>query len=125
MRMRRNRKRTMYLRKRQPQKDSEGGTYTSYGEAVPFEGEVWPAGGKVQAEMYGERLSYIRNLKVEGNYSVTTDEKGKVHYVYPDGMDIAESDGICIDVPPDAETPDYKIISIKPYRPLRMEVEKL
>lgn len=125
MRMRRNRKQKMYLRNKQVEKDKELNTYTVYGEALPFLGEVWPAGGKVQAELYGERLSYIRNVKAEGEYWTATDRKGKVHYVYSDGLDITESDGVCIDVLPEAGQPDFKIISIKPYKPLRMEVEKL
>ena len=74
--------------------------------------------------MYGERLSYIRNLRIDGKYVITTDRKGKEHYIFSDGLDIAESDGLCLYVERNAK-PDYKIISIKPYKPLRLEAEKI
>lgn len=124
MRLKRNRVKMYHLRPRILRKDDEGGTYVDYGDTVGFHGELWPAGGKVQAEMYGEKLSYIRNLRIVGEYVITTDRKGKVHHVYPDGLDITESDGLCLYVPSDAD-PDYKIISVKPYKPLRLEAEKL
>jgi len=105
-------------------KDREQGTYTEYENPVSFSGEVWPASGKVQAEMYGERLSYIRNVRIDGKYVITTDREGRVHYVYPAGVDVIEGAGLCLYVDEEAE-PDYKIIAIKPYNPLRLEVEKL
>jgi hypothetical protein len=124
MRLKRSRIETHYIRSRITGKDGEGGTYEEYETARLFQGEVWPASGKVQAEMYGQRLSYIRNVKVIGNYVITTDRKGKVHYVFPDGLDVTESDGLCLYVAGDS-SPDYKVLSIKPYRPLRLEAEKI
>lgn len=124
MRLKRNRLKQYHHRTAAQVKDGEGNSYTEYGTATVFWGEVWPASGKVQAEMYGERLSYIRNIRIDGKYVITTDRKGKEHYVFPDGLDIAESDGICIYVSPEAG-PDYRIISIKPYRFLRLEAERL
>ena len=52
------------------------------------------------------------------------DEKGRMHYILENGTDIQESDGICLFVGKDA-VPDYRIISIKSYRMLSLEVEKL
>lgn len=124
MRMKRNRQTVHYLKTRQSKKGNEGNSFVTYGEAKEFIGEVWPASGKAQAEIYGERLSYIRNVKIKGKYVITTDREGIVHYVYPDGLDIVENDGVCLYVPADAE-PDYKVLSIKPYEPLRMECMKL
>ena len=124
MRLKRSRVGTYHLRTRVSGKDAEGGAYDSYALAVPFKGEVWPASGKVQAEMYGERLTYIRNVKVTGRYVITTDRKGKVHYIFPSGLDVTESDGLCLYSSP-TDRPDYKIISIKPYTPLRLEAEKI
>lgn len=124
MRMRRKRVQEFYLRNRETVKDGQGSTYEEYAEPVLFRGEVWAAGGKVQAEMYGERLSYIRNVRIQGKYVITTDRKGVVHYVYPDGVDVSESDGVCLYVSKDSK-PDYKIISVKPYEPLRLECEKI
>lgn len=122
--MRRNRVQEYYLKNRETLKDGQGSTYEDYAEPFPFKGEVWAAGGKVQAEMYGERLSYIRNVRIQGKYIITTDRKGVVHYVYSNGLDVSESDGMCLYVPGESK-PDYKIISIKPYQPLRLECEKI
>jgi hypothetical protein len=59
-----------------------------------------------------------------GSYKIQTDEKGRLHYILEDGTDIEERDGICLYVAAD-QLPDYRIISIKPYRFLTMEVEKI
>lgn len=122
--MRRSRVKKYYLRKRETLKDEQGGTYEEYKEPIEWSGEVWSAGGKVQAEMYGERLSYIRNVRIAGEYKIVTDEKNRLHYVFENGLDITESDGMCLYVPGESK-PDYKIISIKPYQPLRLECEKI
>lgn len=61
---------------------------------------------------------------ISGKYEMKPDEKGRLHYILENGTDIQESDGICLFVGSDRE-PDYKIISIKPYRMLTLEVEKL
>lgn len=124
MRLKRSRIRTFYLRKREVKRDSEGGTYEEFSEALSFRGEAWPAGGKAQAEQYGERLAYIYNLRLDGSYKKVIDSEGRSHYVYPDGLDVMERDGICLDVSGNMP-PDYQILSIKPYRYLRLEVEKV
>lgn len=124
MRLRRNRLENYYWKPRISKKDKEGSTYEEWGAAVSFQGESWPATGKVQAQQYGERLSYIRNLRIEGKYTMETDEKGMISYDFGDGLKIRESDGICLYVSGDHD-PDYKIISIKPYRPLKLEVERI
>ena len=121
-RMRRSRMQTMHWMKRTTRKDTEGSTYDSYGAPVAFDGEWWPASGEVQARMYGEQLSYIRNVKIKGDYTVTVDEKGIVHYVYPSGLDVCELDGIGIDL---SDIPDYKIVAIEPHKPLILGVKRL
>jgi len=96
-----------HLKRKLTNKNSEGGTKVAYAEAVPIKATIWPAGGRVQAEMYGERLSYIKNMEYEGQEAMQ------------------EGDGICVFVGP-GEAPDYKIISIKPeYTPKLMELEKI
>jgi len=84
---------------------------------------VWPAGGKLQAEIYGQRLNYICNCKVDGAYTIENDEDGTLRYKF-NGFGLKEGDGICIYAGEDSK-PDYKIIAIKPYKPLYMEVEKI
>lgn len=124
MRMRRNRIQTYYHKKRIITKDSEGSTNEEYGTASSISGESWPASGKAQAEQYGQRLSYIRNMRLDGKYKIRTDEKGNPHYIFENGTDLQELDGICLYADKDHK-PDYKIISIKPYRFLTLEVERI
>lgn len=123
MRMKRNRTKMYFLRKAIPLKDREGNTYVEYEKAHSFKGESWPAGGKIQAEMYGNRLSYIQNVKIQGKYIVKPDTKGALHYIFENGLDVVENDGVCLYVSAELE-PDYKIIYIRPYQPLLLEVEK-
>lgn len=123
MRMKRSRIQMYHLKNREIVKDNEGNTSDEYGIAISFVGEIWPAGGKVQAEIYGQRLAYIRNCKVRGNYHINVDPKGRVSYDFGD-FSIRELDGICVDAGPDSG-PDYRIISILPHRPLYMELEKI
>lgn len=123
MRLKRNRLKTYSHRKAIPAKDNEGNSYAEYGLPSSFEAEVWLAGGKLQAEIYGQRLPYIRNCRIDGDYEIVTDEKG--HAVYQIGsMTLQEGDGICLYVP-GKHDPDYKIISIRPYRFLTLEVERI
>lgn len=106
MHMRRSLMKDYHLRKRVVEKDKEGGSVVSYEAAVPIKATIWPASGKVQAEMYGERLAYIKNMEYEGKETMQ------------------EGDGICVFVDPESD-PDYKIISIKKYSPMLMELEKI
>ena len=124
MRLKRSRVETYYLKKREVKKDAEGSTREEYGAAVSFQGESWPAGGKAQAEQYGQRLSYIRNLRIENRYTVNVDDKRNAHYILDNGADVTELDGICL-FSGKEQKPDYKIISIKPYRFLTLEVERI
>lgn len=123
MRLKRNRTQCCYHRKAVFQKDKEGSSSLVYAPATEISSEVWPAGGKAQAETYGTRLNYIQNMRIDGSYKVESDGK-KLHYVLANGADLVENDGICIYVSGECE-PDYKIVSIKPYRHLLLEVEKI
>ena len=110
MRLRQSRLETYYHRKRMVKKDKEGSTYEEYSAASSFSGESWPASGKVQAQQYGQRLGYIRNVKIDGGYAIN-------------GIDLMELDGICLFVGENTE-PDYRIVAIKSYRFLTLEVER-
>lgn len=116
---------------------------------MEFTGESWPASGRVQAQMYGEKLPYVRNVKIQGDYVIERGKDGVIRYVFESGLVVCEKDGLCLDfVPggltlqplmpdgkvvlfPDEKTfgfseiedpePDFEIISITPFRPLRLE----
>lgn len=62
-------------------------------------------------------------MRIDGAYKIESDGK-KLHYVLDNGADLVENDGICFRVSGEVE-PDYKIVSIKPYRHLLLEVEKI
>lgn len=107
MRMRRSLVKKYHLRKRVPTRDKEGNSITEYAEAVEIEAAIWPAGGRIQAEMYGERLAYMKNMEYAGKEPMQ------------------EGDGICVFVGPESK-PDYKIVSIKAeLSPKVMELEKI
>lgn len=124
MRIKQDRLKVYFLKKRKVIKDSEGGTSEEYGAAVSFKGVCWPASGKIQAAQYGQKLSYIRNVKIEGKYEVRAEENGRLHYILQNGMDLEELDGICL-YTGEKQNPDYKIIAVKPYRFLTLEVKKI
>ena len=124
MRLKRNRLTLCHHRKAVAKKDDEGNAYVEYGPPRQVEAEVWAGGGKLQTEMYGQRLNYIRNCRIADAYTVEYDCSGKVCYILNDGTSIREGDGICLHTPP-CGPPDYKVIAIHPYRFLTLEVEKL
>ena len=123
MRLKQSRLKLYSHRQAIPKKDNEGNSYTEYGLPSSFEAEVWPAGGKLQAEMYGQRVNNIKNCRINAGYEVMADEKGRVSYRIG-SMTLREGDGICLNVPEDHE-PDYRIIAIRPYRYLILEVERI
>lgn len=62
-------------------------------------------------------------MKIDGGYAIKPDENGRLHYILDNGIDLMELDGICLFVSENTE-PDYRIVAIKPYRFLTMEVER-
>ena len=123
MRLKRNRLKTYSHRSAISKKDNEGNSYIEYGLPSSFEAEVWPAGVKLQAEMYGQRVNHIQNCRINAGYEVMADEKGRVSYRIG-YTTIQEGDGICVYVPGEQE-PDYRIVAIRPYRYLTLEVERI
>lgn len=90
------------LKKRTIEEDKEGGKYPVYAESETINAYIYPASGKVQAEMYGERLNYILNM------------------LYDEDTEITEGDVIVYN------NADYKVISIKSYSSHKlMELEKI
>ena len=90
------------LKKKTIIEDNEGGIYPEYLDAIDIECYIYPASGRVQAEMYGERLTYILNMLYDGEIEI--------------------SEGDCIVY----NNLDYKVISIKNYTKHKLiELEKI
>ena len=107
MRLRQTHKRPCWWRAHGEAKDAEGSSYDTWGEPVIIDARIWPAGGRVQAETYGQRLTYMKNMLYEGCEP------------------LREGDGICVDVSP-AEDPDYRIVSVqREYKPVVITLEKV
>jgi hypothetical protein len=105
--MRIKNKKTYYQKLKTVVTDREGGKYPGYSsEAKEIKANIWPASGKLQAEMYGLRINNILNMLYDGNIAIT------------------ESDGICVYVDSQSE-PDYKVISKKEYSHGVYELEKI
>lgn len=121
MRLKRSRQKTLYLYNRTVGRDAEGGTRESFPEAgTTVCGEWWPASGKLQEDLYGQRLPYIRNIRLSERYEVKTDAKGRTYYYLPDrDTELREADRIGIET----DLPQYRILSIRSERFLRIEVE--
>ena len=64
--MRIKNKKTYYLKKKTVIEDNEGGKYPGYSEPTEIQANIYPASGKLQAEIYGERLNYILNMLYDG-----------------------------------------------------------
>lgn len=122
MRMKRSRVRTLYLKNKTVQKDNEGGTYPVYSSPVTVRGEVWPANSDLQVQTYGDRVNAMQNVKIKGKYTVTSVGPKDVYSF--GAFSLSAGDGLCINVA-STEDPDYQIVSIKPYKPLRLEVERI
>ena len=93
------------------EKDGEGVTTEKWIKRKSMLLEIWPASGKLQAEMYGERLNYILNMILPKNLDddFRPTEKWGVN-VYNQSID----------------EPDYRIISMKEYNRLYLyELEKI
>ena len=105
--MRIARKKTSYLKRKCLIGDNEGGKYPGYEEqAILIQANIYPATGKLQAELYGERLNYMMNMLYDGL------------------VPIKEGDGICVGVEL-TEPPDYRVESIKRYSHLVIELMKI
>lgn len=96
MRLIKKDQRTVYLKRRMAMQDPDGTSYEGYSEPISLRVSIQPAGGKLMAEMYGERLAYMLTMRHEGPEAIT------------------EGDGLCIDVGP-AAAPDYKVVAVQPW----------
>lgn len=96
MRLRQCKIKTYNLKQHIMAQSDEGSTYPAWGSPVEIDAEIWPAGGQLQAQIYGQELQYMLNMLYQG------------------GQEIKEADGICVFVMSD-QAPDYQVISQQRY----------
>lgn len=100
MRLARRFKKTIYFRPRITTSDDEGNTINGWGIPITLQVNVQPAGGSVNAAIYGEELSYMKSIIYQGDViQEDRDEKAGIDFKAPEQ---------------DAE-PDYQIASITTY----------
>ena len=121
-RIKRSRLQTIYVRTRSVTKDGEGVPIETYAEAYEKQAELWPAGEHRQVETYGDRITGISNMRVQGAYEVNAGASEGI--TFADGSTLKPGDGICVDRAAD-EAPDYRVLTITPYRPVRLEIERV
>lgn len=117
--MKHRRTRAIDFRRKYVTKDNEGVPIVTYGSPYTAVGEIWPASDSLQAQTYGDRINSILNVRIKGAYEVKQIGNETV-YSFED-FDIREGDGVCVY----SNNADYQVISIKPYKPIRMEIQKL
>ena len=122
-RLKQTRVRSFWIKKRNVAKDNEGVPVISFGEPVEVKGEVWPATSKRQIETYGDRINDIANVHLQGQYTIT-EQNGAVVAVLADDITLELGDCFYIFRDKDEPTPDYIILSITEYQPLKLEVER-
>lgn len=153
---------TLNLRRKSVTRDPEGVPEITWGSATQVKGEIWPAGGQLQVQTYGDRVNNMLNVRLMGSYQVINEPQGATgatgatgasgatgatgasgatgatgttrpviattevrHQAYSFGtFTLCEGDGLCVYVGAN-DDPDYKIISIRPYKPLKLEVERI
>ncbi|WP_229056952.1 hypothetical protein [Holdemania sp. 1001302B_160321_E10] len=96
MRLRQCRIKTYSLKRHVTARNEEGNTYSTWGSPVEIDAEIWPAGGQLQAQIYGQELQYMLNMLYQGD------------------QEIKETDGICVFGTGDQD-PDYQVISQQRY----------
>ena len=99
--------------------DNEGVPEVFYGSENEVRGEIWPASDKLQAQTYGDRINSIMNMRFYGDYEIERQGNETV-YVFED-FTLHEGDGVCVY----SDNADYRVVSIKPYKPIRLEIERL
>jgi len=112
------------VRPRSVTKDAEGVPLVTWGPAIELKGEVWPATDRRSIESYGDRITGIQSVWIEGPYALQFDNGVNKALLEEQGYSMALGDGICLEAGPD-EAPDYQVLSFTPYKLLRMEIERI
>lgn len=122
--LKRSRLQTVYIRPRATEKNDEGVSIDVYGEAFSVLAEIWPATSRRQVELYGDRLTGISNMRIPG-WSWFESDGTAMTVILDNGNSIKTGDGVCVySGSEEGQTPDFRILSITPYQPVLMEIER-
>lgn len=122
-RLKQTRVRPFFIKRKSITKDAEGSPVISYGEPFALKGYIWPATSKKQIEQYGDRIDNIANMRIEGKYTIGL-LGGTVQVQFEDGETLKTGDGVFVYAGLD-DRPDYQVLSITQYYPLKLEVERI
>ena len=122
-RIKRDRLQTIYVKNRTVEKDNEGVPTETFGDAIEKKAEVWAANERRQIETYGDRITNVANVRIQGNYVLRTADT-EAYIEFSDGNEVHMGDGVCVNVSA-AENPDYRVLTIIPARPVRLEIERI
>lgn len=110
-------KRSVGFRAQIPLRDPDGTPYSGWSDDIlKIEGNVQPGGGKIMAEQYGERLKYIMVMYCE--YTPQSKQ------IFDQFNGQSKGYGACIYAPDDA-CPDYKVVAVRGWRHIVIELEKV
>lgn len=114
---------TFYIRQRQVSRDNEGVQVISWGPAIKLKGEVWPASDRRSIESYGDRITGIQSVWLQGQYMLTYESGVSKVLLRDQNYLLSLGDGICFEAGPEDE-PDYQVLSFTPYGLLKLEIER-
>ena len=114
---------TFYVRQRQVSRDNEGVQVISWGPAIKLKGEVWPANDRRSIESYGDRITGIQSMWLQGQYMLTYESGVSKVLLRDQNYLLSLGDGICFEAGPEDE-PDYQVLSFTPYDLLKLEIER-
>ena len=122
-RLKLNRLQTFYVRPRLVSYDNEGVPVVSWGTASELHGEVWPASDRRSIESYGDKISGVQSVWLQGQYMLQFENKVTRVLLREPNYLMSLGDGICLEAGPEEE-PDYEVTSFTPYKLLKLEIEK-
>lgn len=85
-------------------KDGEGNVIETFCDPINIKADIWDASSRLQVELYGTRITKIKNMLYNGKEVIT------------------EGDGICLNT---ESKPDYKVISVKGKTVKTIEIERI
>lgn len=114
---------TFYVKQRIVNYDDEGVPIISWGPPIKLTGEVWPANDRRSIESYGDRITGIQSVWLQGKYMLQFEDSVTRVLLREQNYLLSLGDGVCFEAGPEDE-PDYQVLAFTPYDLLKLEIEK-